>query len=768
MTQIVSHADARATGLSALALAGVPDDHAATQIDLLLEAELCERPSHGLLRLPRVIERIRNGVADPVTEGVATWRSDAFLQVDGRRGLGPVVAGAAIAAITARARQTGIAVAAIANNNHLGMLGWYVERIAAGGQTAIAMTTSEALVHPWGGRQAMLGTNPIAIGVPATPFPLVLDMATSLVAMGRIHDHALRGEPLPAGWALDAAGEPTTDAEAAKHGAIAPFGGPKGYGLGLALEVLVAALTGAALGTDVVGTLDSDRVCNKGDVFIVVDPVAGGVAENISAYLDAIRACPPSRPGEPVLVPGDGSRRRRAERLAAGIPVAEHVWAEICALAQAHRRAAPGAPDASAAIQHPKRARPMIDFTVMRAPRAVLFGKGQRFALGRVVRPLGTRALICTDTRFAATAEMAELRATLDQEGIALQVFDGTEAELPLTGILACLESARPVAPEVVIGVGGGSCLDLGKVVSLMLTHDGPADSFYGENKVPGPVLPVVALPTTSGTGSEVSPVAVLGDSSRALKVGISSPFLIPHTAICDPELTLTCPPGLTALSGADAMTHAIESFTAVSRAAEPGLALDRVFVGKNRLSDDHALAAIRALSTYLPRAVANGADLEARAEVMYAAMLAGLAFGSAGTAAAHAIQYPVGALTHTAHGLGVAALMPYVMAFNRPACTATYAEIARTMGIDGGGDEELADAAVVAVASLFDGIRIPRTLAELGLEAGQRGWVAEQSLAAARLVTNNPRALDLAGAASIVDAAFAGERPWARLSAAK
>jgi alcohol dehydrogenase len=260
----------------------------------------------------------------------------------------------------------------------------------------------------------------------------------------------------------------------------------------------------------------------------------------------------------------------------------------------------------------------------------------------------------------------------------------------------------------------------------------------------------------------------VLGDSSRALKVGISSPHLIPHTAICDPELTLSCPPGLTALSGADAMTHAIESFTAVSRAAEPGLALDRVFVGKTRLSDDHALAAIRALSTYLPRAVANGADLEARAEVMYAAMLAGLAFGSAGTAAAHAIQYPVGALTHTAHGLGVAALMPYVMAFNRPACTATYAEIARTMGIDGGGDEELADAAVVAVASLFDGIRIPRTLAELGLEAGQRGWVAEQSLAAARLVTNNPRALDLAGAASIVDAAFAGERPWARLSAAK
>lgn len=406
------------------------------------------------------------------------------------------------------------------------------------------------------------------------------------------------------------------------------------------------------------------------------------------------------------------------------------------------------------------------DFGVMRAPRAILFGRGERLSLGRVARPLGTRALICTDARFAADAAMAPILASLDAEGLTATVFDGTEAELPLDCIIACLDVARAFAPDMVIGIGGGSCLDIAKVVSLMLTHAGPADSFYGENRVPGPVLPVIAIPTTAGTGSEVTPVAVLGNSGRDLKVGISSPYLIPHTAICDPELTLTCPPGLTAIAGADALTHAIEAFTAVRRDPEPGLAMARVFVGKNRLSDLHAVAAISALSTYLPLAVADGSDLKARSEVMYAAMLAGLAFGNAGTAAAHAIQYPVGALTHTAHGLGVATLMPYVMAFNRPSCTQDYATIARCLGVSGMSEEALADAAVVAVADLFDTIGIPQTLAALGVQSDQLDWVADQSMLAVRLATNNPRPLDAGGARSIVQAAFAGDRPWAARTA--
>ena len=170
-------------------------------------------------------------------------------------------------------------------------------------------------------------------------------------------------------------------------------------------------------------------------------------------------------------------------------------------------------------------------------------------------------------------------------------------------------------------------------------------------------------------------------------------------------------------------------------------------------------MQAIRLLARFLPSAVKNGGDETARVAVMQSALLAGLAFGTAGTAAAHAIQYPVGALTHTPHGAGVAQLMPYVMAFNRSACPAAMAEIARAMGaVADQGEEELSRSAVTAVAELFASIGIPRTLAELGLKLDQLDWTAEQSLASQRLVKNNPRPLDQAAIKSIADAAFIGD----------
>jgi len=325
--------EAENASIRALTLAGVPDANARIQVDLLLEAELRGRASHGLLRLPRVIERIRNGVVNPLTQGRMQWRGDSLLQVDGEQGLGPVVAFAALEQVTARAKTTGVAVAAISNNNHLGMLALYAERIAAQGQVVIALTTSEALVHPWGGRAAMVGTNPIAIGVPALPMPFVLDMATGLVSMGQIHDYAHRGQALEPGWALDAHGDPTLDAAAARYGAIAPFGGAKGYALGLSFEVLVAALTASALGTNVTGTLDSVNACNKGDVFIVIEPASSAMAGSVSAYLDALRACAPAVSTKPVAVPGDRAHAQRTRSLEKGIAIAPEVWRAICVLA---------------------------------------------------------------------------------------------------------------------------------------------------------------------------------------------------------------------------------------------------------------------------------------------------------------------------------------------------------------------------------------------------------------------------------------------------
>ena len=191
----------------------------------------------------------------------AAMRSSASMD---RTGWGRWWRGRAVEAIAARAKTTGIAVAAIANNNHIGMLAWYAEAIAQAGQVAIILTTSEALVHPFGGRTALLGTNPIAIGAPTDTGPFVIDLATSLVSMGEIHDHAHRGAALQSGWAVDADGNPTTNANAAKGGAIAPFGGAKGYALGLAFELLVTALTGAALGRGVTGTLNAEPDLQQG------------------------------------------------------------------------------------------------------------------------------------------------------------------------------------------------------------------------------------------------------------------------------------------------------------------------------------------------------------------------------------------------------------------------------------------------------------------------------------------------------------------------
>lgn len=320
----------------ALAGAGVPRANAILQRDLLLEAELRGVPSHGLLRLPRVIERIANGVADPRTHGTQRWRSDCFLSVDGEGGLGPVVAMRAVERVSERARKSGIAVAAIANSNHIGMLAFYAERVALTGQTLIALSTSEALVHPWGGRRALIGTNPIAIGVPTETGPFVVDTATSIVSMGEIHDCARRGVPIPGNWALDAAGYPTTDAAAAKAGALAPFGEAKGYALGLAFELLVSSLAGSALGAEVRGTLDSTAQCNKGDLFVVID----GPTVTLGPYLDQIRNAAPAEGFERVRIPGEGGRAIRAARLRDGLPIDDGLWAELLELTMSPRRVA--------------------------------------------------------------------------------------------------------------------------------------------------------------------------------------------------------------------------------------------------------------------------------------------------------------------------------------------------------------------------------------------------------------------------------------------
>jgi alcohol dehydrogenase class IV len=400
-------------------------------------------------------------------------------------------------------------------------------------------------------------------------------------------------------------------------------------------------------------------------------------------------------------------------------------------------------------------------FGLLRLPASIVFGSGQRAALAATAAKLGSRALVCTDARLGREPMFHALLADLAKAGITARVFDRTQPDVPLASLEDCLTEVAGFKPEVVIGIGGGSCMDLAKTIALLVTHGGRPESYYGENKVPGPLIPVIALPTTAGTGSEVTPVAVVSDHARQSKVGISSPHLIPKVAICDPELTVSCPPAITAASGADALTHAIESFTAAARVPTAPLSIDNVFVGKNVLSDQFALLAITQAWSSLHRAYVDGTDLEARERMMLAALAAGCAFGTAGTAAAHAIQYPVGNDTHTAHGAGVALLLPYVMEYNRLECATSYATIARAVGLDAAGktDEQLSFEVIDAIAALLASIGIPRTLEELGLAKDRQDWTAENAIGITRLINNNPRKIDLAAMRRITRAAFCGDR---------
>lgn len=313
---------------------GVPADAARVQAEHLVEAELRGHPSHGLRRLVMLVRRIEAGLIDPRAQPSLLWRTDAALTVDGAGGLGPVTAYRAIDALVGRLPTTGIAIATLHDTHHLGMLAPYVEHLAHRGAIGLVFSSTEGLVHPWGGSGALVGTNPVAIGVPAPEGDVVLDMSTGAVSAGKILDYAAQGRELPSGWAVDAHGHPTTDATAASRGAISPFGGPKGYALGITFGALVGALTGTSFGPDVHGTLDAEHAVTKGDVVIAISPAVLGQATpspDLGAYLDLVRAS--GVDGHPVSVPGDRARASRARASTSGFEVSDDVWEAIVELA---------------------------------------------------------------------------------------------------------------------------------------------------------------------------------------------------------------------------------------------------------------------------------------------------------------------------------------------------------------------------------------------------------------------------------------------------
>jgi alcohol dehydrogenase len=399
---------------------------------------------------------------------------------------------------------------------------------------------------------------------------------------------------------------------------------------------------------------------------------------------------------------------------------------------------------------------PMRSFGLVRQPNELLFGEGQSGATADVALGLGSRVAIVTDERAAAEPFFTAITDQLTDGASAVTLFTGTEPDLPLANIDRAVAALAPGEPDVIVGIGGGSCIDLAKVTALTLAHGGRPSDYYGEFRVPGPTIPVVAVPTTAGTGSEATAVAVINDPDMAVKVGISSPYLIPRSAVVDPSLTDEAPSWLTATTGIDALAHLIESFTAVRRQPSTDLRRANVFVGKGMLTDLYCREGMILVGAGLRDAVNVGGPGLHRTNMMAAALYGGLALGTAGTAIAHALQYPVGSLTHTPHGLGIGTLLPYAMAFNGRAVVNEMAVIAEALGTERTDDP--VRAAVRAVADLAQDIGIPLTLAEIGVRAKDLPWIAEQSLRAARLVNNNPIPFDLAAARLVTEAAFAGD----------
>jgi len=329
----VDAAVARATAERVLLRLGARADDAATVADVLLEADLRGQHSHGLLRLPTIAGRVEAGLIRPEAEMRILASSPATALADAGNGFGHAMAERAMSLAQDIASDAGVGLVGVRDNNHIGMLGYYAERCARAGYVAAVCTTTEPMVHPFGGSERLLGTNPIAIGVPAVPDPFVLDFSTSETAIGKIIDAVQRGVSIPPEWALDGRGEPTTDATEALAGAINPFGGAKGYGLSLAVALLAGLMVGSAPNPEVVGTLDTEHAVNKGDLFVAVDPRCfpggSGLALASTSLLDQVRSSRPAPGTDVVRVPGDRGRERRERCIDAGIELPSALWATI-------------------------------------------------------------------------------------------------------------------------------------------------------------------------------------------------------------------------------------------------------------------------------------------------------------------------------------------------------------------------------------------------------------------------------------------------------
>jgi alcohol dehydrogenase class IV len=376
----------------------------------------------------------------------------------------------------------------------------------------------------------------------------------------------------------------------------------------------------------------------------------------------------------------------------------------------------------------------------------ILCETGAAKRLGALCRERGAQSvLIVTDPGITRLGMLDALLPGFAAEGVTVRVFDQVLADPPEAVVMAAVEQARAMQAQLVVGFGGGSSLDVAKLVALLahpLCLQKLAD-IYGVGNAKGQRLPLIQVPTTAGTGSEVTPIAIITTGATS-KMGVVSPLLLPDLALLDADLTLGLPPAVTAATGIDAMVHAIEAYTSKLK--------------KNPLSDLLAREALRLLAANLDAAVHDGQNRDARQAMLLGSCLAGQAFANAPVAAVHALAYPLGGHLHIPHGLSNALVLPHVLRFNAPVAAGLYAELAPLLlgaRLQAGSGQSLCEQFIQELSELNQRCGLPSRLRDAGVPAELLPRLACDAMQQQRLLVNNPREVSEADALAIYQAAF-------------
>mgnify|MGYP003627184131 CR=1 FL=1 len=376
---------------------------------------------------------------------------------------------------------------------------------------------------------------------------------------------------------------------------------------------------------------------------------------------------------------------------------------------------------------------------------SIRFGAGLLSQIGEMVRTeIGSRVLLVTDPGMMSTGIVDRALEHLRAADVEVTLYHDVQADPPETIVTTCAEAAISAKAQGVIGLGGGSSLDVAKLAALLATGTESLGDVYGVGNAKGPRLPLILIPTTSGTGSEVTPISIV-TTGESEKMGVVSPVLLPDIALLDPELTLGLPPHITAATGIDAMVHAIESYASAS-------------ANNNPISRNLATEALRLMGASLETAVHSGTDLHARSDMLLGSMMAGQAFANSPVAAVHALAYPIGGHFHVPHGLSNALVLPYVLRFNAKVAPKPYADIAAQAFPELAGvtdEKERAEEFCTAMAALSKRCGLQQTLREMDIPRDFLPKLARDAMNQTRLLVNNPRDVTEADALSIYEAAW-------------